>query len=89
MRSGLPANRINLVLNGGSGNDVILGSHGNDTVNGGAGNDVAALGDGNDLFIWNLGDGSDTVDGQGGFDRWRSTAPISAKTSAYPQPAAR
>ena len=66
--SGLPANRINLVLNGGSGNDVILGSHGNDTVNGGAGNDVAALGDGNDLFVWNPGDGSDFVDGQGGFD---------------------
>ena len=66
--SGLPANRINLVLNGGAGNDVILGSHGNDAVNGGAGNDVAALGNGNDLFVWNPGDGSDFVDGQGGFD---------------------
>ena len=32
------------------------------------GNDVATLGDGNDLFTWNPGDGSDTVDGQGGFD---------------------
>jgi Ca2+-binding RTX toxin-like protein len=66
--SSLPANQINLVLNGGVGNDVILGSHGNDAVNGGTGNDVAVLGDGNDLFTWNPGDGSDFVDGQGGFD---------------------
>jgi Ca2+-binding RTX toxin-like protein len=64
----LPANQINLTLDGGAGNDVILGSHGNDTVIGGQGNDVAFLGDGNDLFIWNPGDGSDVVDGQGGFD---------------------
>jgi Ca2+-binding RTX toxin-like protein len=66
--SRLPANQINLTLDGGAGNDVILGSHGNDTVIGGQGNDVAALGDGNDVFIWNPGDGSDVVDGQGGFD---------------------
>ena len=66
--SGLPANQIGLVLNGGTGNDVILGSRGNDSVNGGIGNDVAALGDGNDLFTWNPGDGSDVVDGQGGVD---------------------
>src|SRR5262245_26688250 len=64
----LPANQINLTLDGGAGNDVILGSHGNDTVIGGQGNDVASLGDGNDTFIWNPGDGSDVVDGQGGFD---------------------
>lgn len=62
--SGQPINPAN----GGAGNDVILGSHGNDIVNGGTGNDVAALGDGNDLFTWNPGDGSDFVDGQGGFD---------------------
>jgi Ca2+-binding RTX toxin-like protein len=66
--SNLAANQINLVLNGGAGNDVILGSHGNDTVIGGTGNDVAALGDGNDTFVWNPGDGSDTIDGQSGSD---------------------
>ncbi len=66
--SGLSANQIGLVLNGGDGNDVILGSHGDDAVNGGKGNDVAALGGGNDVFTWNPGDGSDTVDGQAGFD---------------------
>ena len=66
--SGLQAGAIALVLNGGDGNDVILGSQGNDLVNGGRGNDVANLGDGDDTFVWNPGDGSDTVDGQAGFD---------------------
>ena len=46
-----------------------MGSRGNDSVNGGPGNDVAALGDGDDVFIWNPGDGSDTVDGGRGIDR--------------------
>jgi Ca2+-binding RTX toxin-like protein len=66
--SHLLADRIGLALNGGAGNDNILGSHGNDTVIGGIGADVATLGAGDDAFIWNQGDGSDTVDGQGGFD---------------------
>jgi len=66
--SGLPANHIGLILDGGAGNDTILGSHGNDTVIGGTGNDVAFLGAGDDLFIWNPGDGSDVVEGGAGFD---------------------
>jgi len=33
-----------------------------------AGNDSAQLGDGNDRFVWNPGDGSDTVEGQAGND---------------------
>src|SRR5207237_201308 len=32
------------------------------------GNDVAFLGAGNDTFVWNPGDGSDTIEGQAGFD---------------------
>ena len=35
---------------------------------GGRGNDVALLGAGNDRFVWNPGDGSDTVEGQAGAD---------------------
>src|SRR5262249_14924352 len=31
-------------------------------------NDLAFLGAGDDTFVWNPGDGSDTVDGQGGTD---------------------
>ena len=35
---------------------------------GDTGNDVARLGDGDDQFVWNPGDGSDTVEGQAGTD---------------------
>jgi Ca2+-binding RTX toxin-like protein len=48
--------------------DTIDAGGGNDVVAGGGGNDVALLGSGDDTFIWNPGDGSDTVDGQAGFD---------------------
>src|SRR5262249_4733930 len=44
------------------------GDDGNDTVIGGRGNDFASLGAGDDTFVWNPGDGSDTVEGQAGFD---------------------
>ena len=37
-------------------------------VIGGRGNDVAILGAGDDTFVWNPGDGSDTVEGAGGTD---------------------
>jgi Ca2+-binding RTX toxin-like protein len=68
---------IALTLDGGAGNDTIIGGDGadfliggagNDIVNGGRGNDTALLGADDDTFIWNPGDGSDTVEGQGGFD---------------------
>ncbi len=74
---GLPAAVVKLTVDGGAGNDNITGSQGNDMliggagndiVNGGRGNDVAFLGAGNDTFVWNPGDGSDTVEGQGGTD---------------------
>jgi Ca2+-binding RTX toxin-like protein len=66
--SKLKAGLINLAINGGDGNDMITGSAGNDLINGGRGNDVAFLGKGDDVFVWNPGDGSDTVEGQAGFD---------------------
>ncbi|MGE5269449.1 MAG: beta strand repeat-containing protein [Thiohalocapsa sp.] len=58
----------NDTITGGDGADVLIGGAGNDIVIGGRGNDVAYLGAGNDRFIWNPGDGSDVVEGQGGFD---------------------
>jgi Ca2+-binding RTX toxin-like protein len=66
--SKLAANRVQLTLNGGAGNDAITGSAGDDLIIGGQGNDTALMGAGNDRFVWNPGDGSDTVNGQAGFD---------------------
>jgi Ca2+-binding RTX toxin-like protein len=66
--SHLHAGVIGTQLLGGDGADTIIGSAGDDFVNGGRGNDVARLGGGDDVFVWNPGEGSDTVEGQGGFD---------------------
>jgi len=79
--SNLKAGLINLTINGGAGDDTIIGSQGNDTVNGGQGSDVARLGAGDDSFVWNPGDGSDTVNGQAGTIRCSSTVPISPRPS--------
>src|SRR5262249_20573398 len=75
--SAVIAGAMALTINGGAGNDTIIGSAGNDVLNGddgndtvigGRGNDFASLGAGDDTFVWNPGDGSDTVEGQAGFD---------------------
>jgi Ca2+-binding RTX toxin-like protein len=64
----LEADGIQLTMNGGLGNDIILGSEGDDLINGGDGNDVALIGAGDDTFVWNPGDDNDTLEGQDGFD---------------------
>jgi Ca2+-binding RTX toxin-like protein len=73
----LPGGIVKLTIDGGTGDDSLLGSQGddlliggdgNDFVDGGRGNDTAFLGTGDDVFQWDPGDGSDTVEGQGGFD---------------------
>jgi Ca2+-binding RTX toxin-like protein len=51
----------NNMLDGGDGNDTIEGAVGNDTIKGGDGNDSIKGGDGNDLFIYQAGDGADTI----------------------------
>src|SRR5439155_13094873 len=75
--SGNLAALIQITVDGGAGNDAILGSNGadlllggdgNDFIDGNQGNDVALLGAGDDTFQWDPGDGSDTVEGQAGFD---------------------
>jgi Ca2+-binding RTX toxin-like protein len=58
----------NDTLTGGSGAERFVGGPGVDFVNGRRGNDEAFLGNGNDSFVWNPGDGSDTVDGEAGTD---------------------
>jgi Ca2+-binding RTX toxin-like protein len=64
----LPSGLIGLVLNGGAGNDTLVGGAGNDLVNGDPGNDALFGGTGDDTFVWNPGDGSDTIEGQAGTD---------------------
>jgi Ca2+-binding RTX toxin-like protein len=66
--SGLDAGKIQLQVNGGLGDDVVIGSAGNDTVNGGDGDDLALLGAGDDVFVWNPGDDNDILEGQAGTD---------------------
>lgn len=56
------------ILSGGSGAEKLDGGNGNDSIDGNRGNDVALLGNGDDTFIWDPGDGSDTVEGQNGED---------------------
>jgi len=66
-----------VTLNGGAGNDALVGGFGpdtfvggggDDTVTGSRGDDTAQLGSGADTFDWHPGDGSDTVEGDGGQD---------------------
>ena len=66
--SSLEADGIQLTMNGGLGNDVLIGSEGNDLINGGDGNDSAFMGAGDDTFVWNPGDDNDVVEGQAGTD---------------------
>jgi len=49
-------------LLGGEGNDFLDGGMGNDTINGGHGYDIISAHDaGNDVFVFNMGDGNDTI----------------------------
>ena len=81
--STLQSDAIELTLDGGSGDDLILGgrgadvligggpvngSDGDDFIDGNQANDIAFLGAGDDTFRWDPGDGSDVVEGEGGSD---------------------
>jgi Ca2+-binding RTX toxin-like protein len=59
---------MSLHFAGGAGADTIFSGSGDDVIDGNQGNDIALMGAGNDRFNWDPGDGSDTVDGQAGFD---------------------
>jgi Ca2+-binding RTX toxin-like protein len=51
----------NAVLRGMGGNDTLIGGAGNDTLEGGRGVDVLRGGVGNDTYVFNRGDGQDTI----------------------------
>ncbi|HLX71963.1 MAG TPA: hypothetical protein VKV04_20295, partial [Verrucomicrobiae bacterium] len=55
----------NDALTGGDGNDTIVSGPGNSVVHGGRGNDSIFLGNGSNVVVWNPGDASDTIIGQG------------------------
>ncbi len=58
------------VINGMGGNDSLFASAGDDTLIGGIGNDYLAGGSGTDNYIFNMGDGQDTINtyDDGGFN---------------------
>lgn len=58
----------NDTLYGGNGDDVLDGGFGNDVLIGGKGNDKLNGGMGNDTYIFNLGDGQDTIQDSLGHD---------------------
>lgn len=51
----------NDILLGGLGNDSLNGGTGNDTLTGGVGDDSLIGGEGNDRYLYNIGDGQDTI----------------------------
>ena len=65
----LEADGVQLAVNGGLGDDLMIGSEGDDLFNGGDGDDGALMGAGDDVFVWNPGDDNDVLEGQDGFDR--------------------
>jgi hypothetical protein len=58
-------------LVGGAGAERLRGGEGSDLIDGNRGNDVAFMGSGDDTFVWDPGDASDTLEGQGGADTMR------------------
>lgn len=52
----------NDTLLGGNGNDILEGGVGNDRLEGGAGTDTLRGGDGFDTYVFQLGDGHDTIE---------------------------
>lgn len=52
---------IDDVISTGAGNDTIYGWHGDDIITGGTGDDQLEGMDGSDTYIFNLGDGKDTI----------------------------
>ncbi len=56
-----PTNGGDDVLDGEAGNDSLFGDSGNDVLTGGIGNDSLDGGAGQDTYVFNLGDGVDTI----------------------------
>ena len=66
--TGLAKDKVQPILKGGAGKDVIIGSSSDDLVAGGTDTDVALMGGGLDTFTWGPGEGNDIVEGGAGTD---------------------
>lgn len=62
------AGAMDITLNGGDGNDLLIGGDGDDLLIGGRGVDTMFGGPGDDVFLWNPGDGNDVLEGEEGED---------------------
>jgi Ca2+-binding RTX toxin-like protein len=82
-RDKLIGNGGNDELEGGDGNDILSGGAGNDILNGGPGNDLMKGLTGLDVFVYELGNGADTIkDFEDGLDRIDLTDFLFGDTSA-------
>jgi len=59
---------IDLIINGGIGNDTLTGGEGSDLIIGAQGIDTEVAGPGDDTSLWNPGDGNDIFEGEEGQD---------------------
>ena len=73
----------NDVLIGGAGDDALRGKGGNDTLQGGKGNDRIEGGTGDDRYLWNWGDGLDTLYDSNNHDTIVFGSGISEKDLVY------
>lgn len=58
-----------ITIQGSKGSDRLYGSELNEVLIGGTGNDYLSGGKGDDLYLYNLGDGNDTIDNKGEYGR--------------------
>jgi hypothetical protein len=74
------------IIDGTDGNDTIVGSSGDDILMGGKGDDSLSGGTGNDVYVWNLGDGNDTVnDYRSSKDYYKETGVIKFGEGVSPE----
>ena len=81
----LSAGEGNDVLDGGAGDDDLLGGKGNDILAGGAGNDVLNGDYGDDIYVYNIGDGLDTIDDRQGSETIKFGENITQSNLTYSQ----
>jgi len=71
------------VINGLADEDTLYGYEGADTLNGGTGDDGLNGGEGNDTYLYALGDGSDQIFDEGGYDTLRFGAGVTTEDVSF------